>query len=61
MNKEKTIKYLENEIPQMIEKCKNTKIMFLKVYRIGKLYIYNETYRRFTGKEFDISKGYFLY
>lgn len=60
MTKEKLIRDLEEEIPMMIEKCKKTRFMWLLFYRLGKLYVKNEVYRRLTGEQFDISKAYFM-
>ena len=59
MTKEEFIKSLEEGIPVAIKKCRKTKNRWLKFYRLGKLYVSNEAYRRLTGKQFDISKAYF--
>lgn len=59
MTKEEFIRDLEEGIPVAIEKCRKTKISWLRFYILGKLYVSNEAYRRLTGKQFDISKAYF--
>ena len=61
MNREELIKKLEEEIPKKILKCRFTKIRFIQIYRLGKLYIDSEVYRRLTGKEYNISMAYFTY
>lgn len=59
MTKEELIKYLTREIPKRVIKCQKTKIKFIKIYRLGNLYIQSELYRRLTGKRIGISRAYF--
>lgn len=59
MDKKSLIEKLSVSIPKDIIRCKNTKIKFLQIYRLGKLYIDNEVLRRLTGSNFDIAKAYF--
>lgn len=59
MIKEEIIKELKEEIPKDIQKCKKTKIPFIKLYRLGKLYRKQELLRRLSGIRVDISRAYF--
>jgi len=59
VNREQIIKELKEEIPKDIQKCKKTKISFIQLYRLGKLYRKQELLRRLSGIRVDISRAYF--